>query len=65
MMLTRESNAQNQGKIFIVFLKWNIQFLIEMKEKNFYLSNKDMNFIVKGNRKYFKRNEHFLHSKIE
>ena len=52
MMLTRESNALKPGKI-------------EMKAKKLYLSNKDMNFIVKRNRKSYKRNEHFLHSKME
>ena len=53
-MLKRESNAQNPGKIYIVFLKWNLQCLIEMKAIKLNLANKDMNLIVKGNRKSFK-----------
>ena len=65
MMLKRESNEQNPGKIYIVFLKWNLQFLIKMKAIKLNLTNKDMNFIVKGNRKSFKRNEYFLHSKMD
>ena len=62
MMLTRESNEQKPGRIYIVFLKWTLQFLIEMKAIKLNLSNKDMNLIVKGNRKSYKRNENFLHS---